>query len=265
MTFLGEGAPTAMVLAYLSCMSDDPRPLAPTVASRPRLADQVLESLVERIASGEFLPGTSLPTEPEMLTHYGVSRGVAREAVKLLESRRMVVTRQGRRTTVLSPEEWDLLDPLVLSAAARHDDNNSLESEMGALRVALEPPAAAKAARRRSEADLAELRDLVAKMYHAVNDQAVFFELDFAFHLSILRSAGGRLVRQVISGLHSHVRQKYPSADVTSDELRRSADEHRMILDAIADGDGERSHELMRRHITDALERRIARAGSLQD
>ncbi|MGI9380311.1 MAG: GntR family transcriptional regulator [Methyloligellaceae bacterium] len=59
------------------------------------------DTLTERIKSGEFNVGDLLPTEHELVSHYGVSRHTARHAISELRARGLVLSRQGRGSEVL--------------------------------------------------------------------------------------------------------------------------------------------------------------------
>lgn len=64
------------------------------------LYQQVKESLLHRIATGEWAPGTFLPSEPALAAEYGVSHGTLRKALNELTSERRVVRYQGKGTAV---------------------------------------------------------------------------------------------------------------------------------------------------------------------
>lgn len=64
------------------------------------LYQQVKESLVRRIAAGEWPPGTFLPSEPVLAGEYGVSHGTLRKALNELTAERRVVRYQGKGTAV---------------------------------------------------------------------------------------------------------------------------------------------------------------------
>src|SRR5689334_23254579 len=98
------------------------RGLAPIQPRRAgRLGDVVVAHLVDRIISGAYPPGTSLPTEPELCEEFNVSRTVVRESIKLIEEKGLAKATPGRGTRVLDPVGWNLLDPVVLEAEIRHD------------------------------------------------------------------------------------------------------------------------------------------------
>ncbi len=66
----------------------------------------VIDTIVERIASGELPPGAMLPSESQLGAELGVSQGTARKALIELEQRGLVQRAQGRGTfvTVQTPE-----------------------------------------------------------------------------------------------------------------------------------------------------------------
>ena len=77
------------------------------------LPTQVAGVLARRIAGGEFTDGLA-PSEQQISTEFGVSRAVAREALKILRALDMVDIAQGRRVTLRPPAEWDYLSPLMI-------------------------------------------------------------------------------------------------------------------------------------------------------
>src|ERR1700736_3092013 len=87
-----------------------------TIGVPRRLHAHVVDALVPMIVSGELAPGSLLPTEPEMSARFGVSRSVVREALRVLGAKGLIEVRHGSGTRVTTPDRWDTLHPLVLSA-----------------------------------------------------------------------------------------------------------------------------------------------------
>jgi GntR family transcriptional regulator len=75
-------------------------PAQPKFSKRP-LYLQVRDRLAQRIARGEWKPGSMLPSEDELAREVGVSIGTMRKALDGLEEERLVLRRQGRGTTVV--------------------------------------------------------------------------------------------------------------------------------------------------------------------
>ncbi|WP_296258067.1 MULTISPECIES: GntR family transcriptional regulator [unclassified Pseudomonas] len=61
---------------------------------------QIKDLLMERISSGEWSPGTFIPSETALATTYGVSVGTLRKALNELMAENVVVRQQGKGTSV---------------------------------------------------------------------------------------------------------------------------------------------------------------------
>ncbi|WP_414686121.1 FadR/GntR family transcriptional regulator [Mycobacterium sp.] len=64
----------------------------------PKTAELVARTLRRMIVDGQLKDGDFLPNEPALMNHFGVSRPTLREAVRVLESERLVEVRRGSRT-----------------------------------------------------------------------------------------------------------------------------------------------------------------------
>jgi GntR family transcriptional regulator len=72
---------------------------------------QLAQRLRAAIADGVYKPGERIPTEPELIQRYGVSRITARQAVDHLVREGRVIRKQGKGTFVAEPVvRHDLLD-----------------------------------------------------------------------------------------------------------------------------------------------------------
>lgn len=233
-------------------------PELPQWPRRPaRLATAVVDDLVDRIVSGQLAVGATLPTEPVLGETFGVSRSVLREAIKTLETMRLVKVQQGQGTTVLPLAHWDVLNPLVLAAVVRHDAELEVLDHLVDVRRALESQMAQRAATTMTD----EERDLMFQRYdeleRQVHDPDHFAAADIAFHDTILAASGNILGRAIINTLTEEAyRSLRYVGDPTADDRVTSNVAHRAIRDAIAAGDGESAATLMDTHIREAWERR---------
>src|SRR5881392_1245980 len=64
----------------------------------PKTAELVAGTLRRMVVDGQLKDGDFLPNEAELMAHFGVSRPTLREAVRVLESERLVEVRRGSRT-----------------------------------------------------------------------------------------------------------------------------------------------------------------------
>jgi GntR family transcriptional regulator len=82
---------------------------------RVAVYQQVVDDLMERINHGEFGQGGRLPTEPQLMEHYGVSSTTVRSAVRTLATQGMVETRHGSGSYVVERQ--------LLVIAATHTED----------------------------------------------------------------------------------------------------------------------------------------------
>jgi DNA-binding FadR family transcriptional regulator len=69
-----------------------------TAVRSPKTAELVAGTLRRMVVDGQLKDGDFLPNEAELMAHFGVSRPTLREAVRVLESERLVEVRRGSRT-----------------------------------------------------------------------------------------------------------------------------------------------------------------------
>lgn len=223
----------------------------PAWQRRPaRLAIAVVDALVDRIVSGELEPGTLLPNEPGLCEAFGVSRTVIRESVKVLEQKGLIRVKQGHGTTVAMPDQWNLLDPMVLEACVRHDKDLRILDDLVDVREALESQMARQAAAKATPDDLAEMKRLLDQLAVEVVMPERHVLTDLEFHDAIMRASGNRLGRAVVRNIHSEARA---SARYTGFPRRSDCEEsnrgHARIYECIIVGDAEGAAQSMSEHI----------------
>ena len=179
-----------------------------TVRKRPRtLAQEVMETMEREIRQGIYQPGEKLPTEPEVMARQGVSRTVVREAMSRLQASGMVETRQGVGTFVLAPSAGDALLNIDTRQVKLRQVFAMLE-----LRVSLESDAASLAATRRTDAQLAAMREALDAFDAHRQTGLSTAEDDFRFHAQIAAATGNEYFEQVMSSLGGVTIQRHVSA-----------------------------------------------------
>ena len=207
-----------------------------------RLYRQIAEQIAQLIESGEFLPGTRLPAERELASSLGVSRASVREAIISLEISGLVEVRVGTGIFVTAPER---------QAAAC--DVGPGPFELLQARKLIEGEIAAVAAAKASAADVAALRDCVARMQAHVEDFAAREASDRDFHLQIAKATGNGSLELVVEGLWDQraelwrrTQQHFHTPELAQKTIR----DHAAILKAIAAHDADGARAAMHRHLT---------------
>jgi len=228
-------------------MATEPAVTAP--AQTATIADRVFEQLRQAIVEGEIPPGSKI-SEPAMAARYGISRGPLREAMSRLESSNLVERRPNLGARVITLSGTELL-------------------EIYMIREALEGMAARLAAQQMSDAAVAELQALMEQHRHQVAQDSwrSYFqkEGDMDFHFRIVQGSGNqRLIDILCNDLYHLARMYRCQFGMGSDRARDALREHELVVDAIADRDGELAEFLMRRHIRASrrnVENRLASDG----
>lgn len=223
--------------------------------TRPQLGRNLtygmLDSLGRAIVTGHF-DGKAFPTEAELAKQHGVSRSVTREAVKMLTAKGLLSARPRQGTVIQPTASWNLFDTDVLRWLLERQFSVELLKHFNQLRVAIEPEAAALAARFASEAELERIGEGLARMEAAERGLDDTLEADIAFHVAILRASRNPFYIQfrdvVTTALRTSIR-------FTNRIKGRSASvsDHAAVRDAIQAGDPDGARIAMRDLIGDVL------------
>lgn len=173
------------------------------------LTHGMLDVLGRRIVIGDFDRGR-FPTEAELAASHGVSRSVTREAVKMLTAKGLLTARPRQGTIVQPRGSWNLFDPDVLRWLLERKFSLDLLRQFNELRVAIEPAAAALAARAADERAITAISGGYARMTAAEAGDDDPLEADIAFHVAILEASGNPFYLQfrdvVKSALRTSIR-----------------------------------------------------------
>ncbi|AZG47384.1 hypothetical protein D7316_03993 [Gordonia insulae] len=167
------------------------------------LHDQVLSTIGRRIVSGEQPVGSVL-TLDGICTEHGVSRTVAREVIRVLESMGLVASRRRVGITIQPRTKWSVFDPRLIRWRLDGDGRTEFLLTLSELRRGFEPVAAALAAERADEHQCRILAAAVSDM--AVHGRSVDLEAyllaDKVFHRTLLESSGNEMFRALAEVVH---------------------------------------------------------------
>lgn len=100
--------------------------------SRPSLYQQLAMELRKSITTGEYPPGSQLPTEYGLVQRHGVSRNTVRLALKLLENEGLI-TRTPRRGTIVRERRMLTIRPQTELRALPTDGHHQKDAFVRAL------------------------------------------------------------------------------------------------------------------------------------
>lgn len=210
--------------------------LAPVEAAN--LHQQVYAQLRHALMTGKFQPGETL-TLRGLASAIGTSIMPARDAVLRLTAER-----------ALEPHGRSVRVPIM--------DRKKLEDVLR-FRIALEGEAAALAAERATERDLAAIRDADRKVTRAQNGRKIglIVEANQAFHFAVYRAAHSDLLQSMIETLWlqvgpylGHLLFRATEADEKSVDMSA----HALIIDALERRDGPAARAALAKDLEEAVD-----------
>lgn len=215
----------------------------------PKSCDVLAERLQRQILSGTYAPGAALPTERDLVTTTGLSRGSVREALRILEAQGLVRTRPGRYggSVVSKPSDAQLAGQIELFAKGRSVPLHALV----AARQALEPMVAYLAARHRSAEDLQTLATISTRLDDAAEDDvAGFLEHNASWHTALAAASHNDLLRAFTASISGLMLEASRIENFASADVRKLVTQaHRRILQAIEAQDAEAARRRTERDI----------------
>ncbi|MFZ5556450.1 MAG: FadR/GntR family transcriptional regulator [Pseudomonadota bacterium] len=230
-------------------------PPASPLRKPAKLADTVYEEILGHIASGRYAEGKRLPSEPRLAEDYGVSRPVVREALSRLRADGVVVSRHGSGSYVQRRPAAEFFRLAPIGSVA--DLMRCFE-----VRIALEGEAAALAAARRSEGDVAEMQAALDELERVIAAREVGVEADIRFHNAIARATANQLFESAMQALsvptfHGMRVARNLSLRASVERMRLVQYEHTRVFEAIRDQEPAAARDAMRSHIENARTRML--------
>ena len=227
-----------------------------SIGKRETLTGQLVKAVADRITSGQYKRGERLPTEQDMIGEFNVSRTVVREAIANLKAKGLVHTQQGIGAFVLKD---------IPSAPFRiEEDNLEIIEEILSvmeLQISIELEAAALAAVRRDESELAKIKHALDMMNEAIERGENSIQADLEFHRAIAAATKNRHFLSMFNylgevliprtRLQTHKIGGLPQREY----LERVNREHNQIYQSIKMQDVEGARAAMRLHLGSSRDR----------
>lgn len=198
--------------------------------SSPKV-DQAINLVKELIQSGAIRSGDKLPNEADLALQLGVSRNSLREAVRAMQTMRILEARQGDGTYVSDLNPADMMN--VLRFAVDVSDSQAVVWYLE-LRQVLEVATTQEAAVRRTPQQLAQLEEVHQQVLNE-DDPDKLMALDGAFH-NLIADIGGNPLHAALLRVVSAptVRARIWRQRISDYDYRAIRREHQQIIDAIA-------------------------------
>lgn len=199
----------------------------------------ISDELRSAILYGSLAPGTQLG-EADLAARLGVSRGPLREATQRLIQEGLLRSEPHRGLFVVSLDVDDIRDVYLARLAI----------ERAACELIM--------ARNRGEA-LVQLTEALNGLVSAAaqRDRIAMSDADQAFHEVLVHSAGSPRLQRMAQTLLVETRMCLDALQEHYPEPDDLVEEHRVLVDAVADGDEQRLLRLITEHLTDPIQHRL--------
>jgi GntR family transcriptional regulator, transcriptional repressor for pyruvate dehydrogenase complex len=218
----------------------------------PKTAELVAGTLRRMVVDGQLKDGDFLPNEAELMAHFGVSRPTLREAVRVLESERLVEVRRGSRTgarvCVPGPEIVARPAGLLLELSG------ATIADVMVARAGIEPMAARLLAESGTPEAFDELDQLLVEHIPAGWQSGRLAETTGDFHRRVVELSGNTTLGIIAGMLHEitvrHTafvfKEGRPVSKADYDKLMRS---YRRLMQLLRSGDSAAAEAHWRKHL----------------
>lgn len=211
----------------------------------PLSREDLIVALTDAIMDGRYPAGAKLPSERELADQHGISRPVVREALRSLAERGLVRIVAGRGAYVRTAGTADLASPMD-SLARQH---GATPRHLVEARAMLERQAAALAAERAGEAEVAALERTVEAFERARNvmDRA---RSDLAFHALIAKASHNPVIETMFGSIAALVFEMQLRSLDDPEVTGRGGPLHRVVLEAVRNRDAQAASAAMHVHVS---------------
>jgi GntR family transcriptional repressor for pyruvate dehydrogenase complex len=221
------------------------------VVEKKRAYESIVQQVLALIENGKLKQGDQLPSERELTDIFKVSRTTVREAIRTLESMKLLQSRQGNGTYVLASNEEELIQPLAAALFNAKDDVRDIFY----VRKIIEPYVVELAAANATAQEIEAMEEILRKQAECIERNESIIETDTAFHNLMASASRNRIIERLTVALVDFLeqsREHYLMDDEHGNSRpERSLEGHKRVLAAIKKGDCQAAKESMLRHLED--------------
>lgn len=202
-----------------------------------RLSDRIAEQFTRAMREGELTVGTRLPPEAQLAEQLGVSRGILREALTILEARGHL-SRTPKGGTVITSVIGDDLARTLSKQLRQATYRDLLE-----FREVMEYRAVENIVRIATDEQLQGLEELLQ------DEQQQVSQIDRYFHYQLAVLSGNSLFSSFVDTYYELIREIKVKSLQTKERKAAIRREHLAILNALKARDAELARECVRLHL----------------
>lgn len=203
-----------------------------------------------RIDEGTLKAGEKLESEGTLAKEFGVSQLCVREALRALELLGFIIVKRGKGAFIL-----DSLNVTGKFAVWKTwaSMNSERAIEVIDVREALDGKGIELICHQANKVNFQRMEENIATMKALADqsqlncDQAV--ELDTQFHVLLSELSGNQTLTEFSRMINYAIKIDRKAVFVSTEQVKKSNEEHSMIFDALKQGDNRRAQDLLKKHI----------------
>ena len=222
-----------------------------TKARQNRIFQDIVDQVQEAIVRGELQPGERLPAEREMCSIFNTSRGTLREALRILEQKRLITIKLGAGGgAVVREANGELIRENLLLLVRRGQASGTDLASLAAENAAL---TGSRAANRAGADDVEPLKKLVNRLSTLLSEDrpvpVLRREMDRILFAELARIAGNPLSLFLLTAALDALDRLRVSSAGDRDTLKAHYQEIRKIVYAVATNEPAQAARLIRSHL----------------
>jgi GntR family transcriptional regulator, sialic acid-inducible nan operon repressor len=219
-----------------------------TPARGGRAAESIAAALIADVQGGQIDEGENFPSERELCERFDVSRPTIREALSLVRQKGFADLSTSRRPRAIRPSFTSLLEGATTLMRDLLDDMESI-AYMEQVRQFIEVGAVRLIAKSATTVQLARLNAALEACRAVIGDADRFKTADIAFHRALVSFVDNPILLTLHDTFAKAMFDRRPKERDPKAHNQMVYDEHRAVLEAIAEGDGDRAAKVMEEHL----------------
>jgi len=222
-------------------------------SNKSKLGYHVALDIYLSIKNGVYPLESWLPAENRLVLKYGVGRNTVREALHLLNVGGFILTTHGSGSQVISTI-GNLLNPIFEDEIV---SKQQLLLDLYDYRKSIEVEAAGKAALRRSDADIAQMRQNLIDLEATIERGENFAQCGFAFHKLISGASNTGFALNLLQNIQNQILEVMDRLALTVYAAEETLNYHKNLYNVIQSGNAEKARKAMTDDMNNAREQLV--------
>jgi GntR family transcriptional repressor for pyruvate dehydrogenase complex len=206
-----------------------------------KLSERVANQIIKLIETGELKPGDKLPAEDIFSEKLGVSRGILREALALLQFQGLISRKPKDGTYIRELPLHDHVSESIVSSL-----KDATYRELIEIRESLEQRIVELAIERASDEEIQQIQDYLNNI---VIDENSYRAADHNFHLKVAELSKNILLINFIDSYYGLIEEFGQRSNRNSERRLEVIEEHKRIISSIAKRDVEEARAAVGHHL----------------